>query len=168
MKIYTKGGDGGETGLPGRRLRKDDALVRALGELDELNSNLGWARVVAPLADPTLEAAQSILLDLGADLARGNSFQNPGFVERLEAEIDSVSEGLPALTQFILPGGTEAAARLHLGRSVCRRAERSLVECGAGPGAISALNRLSDWLFVMARRENAAAGFADRVWSKTC
>ena len=106
MRIYTRGGDDGETGLPGARVRKDDLVVCALGELDELNSFIGWARSSGPMADPTLEAAQSLLLDLGAHLARGEEFDEPAFVERLERELDIAWGSLPPLTSFILPGGS--------------------------------------------------------------
>lgn len=157
MKIYTKTGDAGETGVPGRRLMKNEATVTALGELDELNSVLGWAVVARPAVAPTLIWVQSLLLDLGACVAdpkRALPNRLLGAVSRLESEIDDMEGTLPPLTQFILPGGGEAGARLHVARSVCRRAERALVNWGGEMESVRFLNRLSDWLFVAARFTN--------------
>ena len=183
MKLYTKRGDAGMTDLyRGGRVRKDDARVAAYGDVDELNSHLGLARsgagetasVVAPL-----EAVQSRLFDLGADLATPHPEEDAADVvyrigrreiAELERWIDAATKVAPALTGFVLPGGTELAARLHVARAVCRRAERSCVALAAaepmGPDAAIYLNRLSDLLFALARQANAAADVADVPWVK--
>ena len=183
MKLYTKRGDAGMTDLyRGGRVRKDDARVAAYGDVDELNSHLGLARsgagdaaaVVAPL-----EAIQSRLFDLGADLATPTTPEaatekvyrvGQREIAELEHWIDAAAAAAPPLTGFVLPGGTELAARLHVARAVCRRAERSCVALAAaepvGPAAAIYLNRLSDLLFALARQANAAAGLADVPWVK--
>lgn len=182
-KIYTRTGDAGTTGLvDGSRVAKSDALMAAIGDVDEANSAIGLA--VAALggagdAAAMLARIQNELFDLGADLATPADPQHgfgphdmalrivPGQIERLEAEIDAMNDALGALTSFILPGGTEAAARLHLARAVTRRAERAGVAAGAArdlnPLALAYLNRLSDHLFVLTRHLNAAAG-GDILW----
>jgi cob(I)alamin adenosyltransferase len=162
-RIYTGGGDRGETSLgDGSRVSKLDPLVRAFGAVDELNSLLGWVRAVAP--DARLERIQNELFDLGADLCvpfeegderlRVDTAQ----VEHLEADIDAVNANLPELRSFVLPGGTEAAARLHVARAACRRVEREVLaaatERPVNPLAPIYLNRLSDLLFVLARAAN--------------
>lgn len=170
-RIYTRTGDAGVTSLAnGRPVSKADLRVAAYGEVDEANACIGLARVHTrggPL-DDLLGRLQNELFDLGADLAtparpdeaEGQVLRiTPGQVERLEQEIDSLNEGLPPLTSFILPGGTPAAAALHLARTVARRAERTLValaETGEAVGdpARRYLNRLSDLLFVAARAAN--------------
>jgi cob(I)alamin adenosyltransferase len=162
-RIYTRGGDGGETSLgDGCRVSKLDPLVQAFGAVDELNSLLGWACVVAP--DARLERIQNELFDLGADLCvpfaedDGRLRVTAAQVERLEADIDDANAGLPELRSFVLPGGTEAAARLHVARTACRRAERETLaaaqERPVNPQAAVYLNRLSDLLFVLARAAN--------------
>jgi cob(I)alamin adenosyltransferase len=170
MKIYTKTGDTGETGLPARRVMKSDPVVEALGELDELNSVLGWASVAEPPVQKTLKDLQSVLLDLGACVAdtRRPVPQRVGqTVERLEVEIDAMDAKLPPLTQFVLPGGCEAGARLHIARSVCRRAERALVNWGQDRESVRFLNRLSDWLFVAARFTNHP-DHSEPIYQKPC
>lgn len=184
MKIYTKAGDTGETALfGGRRVAKDTPRVEAYGTLDELNACLGTA-VVALGADggeigALLARLQSELFDLGAELstpperaedrlaARVPRMTEPR-VEALEGEIDRFEEGLAPLKTFILPGGTVAAASLHLARTVCRRAERRVVSLAAlepvNPEVIRYLNRLSDLLFVLARAANQRAGMEDVPW----
>ncbi len=187
-KIYTRTGDNGSSGLvDGSRLPKDDALFAAIGDVDELNSVIGVAQIALALALDAAEpmarrlvVIQNDLFDLGADLATpagaGNDPFAPGEmalrviagqVARLEAEIDDMNETMPPLTSFILPGGSEAAARLHVARSVARRAERSAVAASGGralnPLALTYLNRLSDWLFVAARAVNAG-GAGDILW----
>ena len=158
-RIYTRGGDAGETSLgDGSRVPKTDARVVAMGDVDELNSMLGWA-------DAGLERIQNELFDLGADLSRpddeGLRIEQP-YVDRLEAEIDEANERLEPLKSFVLPGGTEAAARLFLARAGCRRAERSVLALdGANSLAAVYLNRLSDLLFVLAR---AANGGNEPLW----
>jgi cob(I)alamin adenosyltransferase len=162
-RIYTRGGDAGETSLgDGSRVSKLDPLVRAFGAVDELNSLVGWARVIA--ADERLARVQNELFDLGADLcvpyAEGDGRLRVGAaeIERLEADIDEANAPLAELRSFVLPGGTESAARLHVARAACRRAEREVLlaqaERSANPLAAVYLNRLSDLLFVLARAAN--------------
>ena len=153
-RIYTRGGDKGETSLgDGSRVSKLDPRVAAMGEVDELNSLVGWAG--------GLERVQNELFDVGADLSvpyAGNEERlrvTEEAVERLEREIDEVNETLPDLKSFVLPGGNERAARLFLARAVCRRAERAvLVVSDTNPLVPTYLNRLSDLLFVLARAAN--------------
>jgi cob(I)alamin adenosyltransferase len=154
-RIYTGGGDKGETSLgDGSRVSKLDPRIAALGDVDELNSVLGWTG-----ADVGLDRIQNELFDLGADLAvpGGDRLQiEQSYVDRLEAEIDDANAQLEPLKSFVLPGGTETAARLYIARAVCRRAERAVLAVdGANPLAAIYLNRLSDLLFVLARRANA-------------
>ena len=132
-RIYTRGGDGGETSLgDGSRVSKLDPLVRAYGEVDELNSVLGWAQLVA--ADPRLARIQNELFDLGADLSvpwveRDERLRiDQVAIDRLEADCDEANAPLPELRSFVLPGGSEVAARLHVARAVCRRVEREVLE----------------------------------------
>ncbi len=177
-RIYTRTGDDGSTGLAsGDRRQKDDARVAAYGTVDEANSVIGLVRLqtrdypVAGLASGGLDAMlariQNDLFDVGADLATpGDDFgpdsqslrATPAQVARLEAEIDAMNAGLAPLTSFILPGGTAAAAHLHLARTVVRRAERLAVTAAraepVNPAAVHYLNRLSDHLFVAARVAN--------------
>jgi cob(I)alamin adenosyltransferase len=165
-KIYTRGGDRGETSLgDGSRVSKLDPLVRAYGAVDELNSVVGWAQV--EVRDPRLERVQNELFDLGADLSvpyeegDGKLRVTQAQIEALERDCDEVNEELEPLKSFVLPGGTETAARLHLARAVCRRAE-SVALWAAGerpvnPLALVYLNRLSDLLFILARAANAGA-----------
>lgn len=182
-KIYTRTGDDGTTGLvDGSRVAKSDALMAAIGDVDEANSAIGIAAAALdPASDDAamLSRIQNELFDLGADLATPADIQfgfGPhqmalrivlGQIARLEDEIDAMNAGLDALRSFILPGGTEAAARLHLARAITRRAERAAVTAGQGrqlnPIALSYLNRLSDHLFVLSRHINAAAG-GDILW----
>jgi cob(I)alamin adenosyltransferase len=150
--IYTGGGDKGQTSLgDGSRVSKLDPRIAALGEVDELNSVVGWCAA-------GLDRIQNELFDLGADLSRpdgaGLQIGQP-YIDRLETEIDEANAQLEPLKSFVLPGGTETAARLYLARAVCRRAERAvLVVDGANPLAAVYLNRLSDLLFVLARLAN--------------
>lgn len=180
-KIYTRTGDGGSTGLAsGARVSKSDARVEAYGAVDELNAVIGVARLHSgqnDRIDAMLGRIQNELFDLGADFATPHD-PAPKWealrivasqVERLEAEIDWMNESLKALDSFILPGGSPLSAHLHLARTVARRAEREairLVESGASvtPEAMRYLNRLSDHLFVAARRANAN-GAGDVKWT---
>lgn len=181
-KIYTRTGDAGSSGLvDGSRLPKDDVLFAAIGDVDEANSVIGAALLVADgVMAQRLSVIQNDLFDLGADLATpagaGNDPFAPGEmalritpaqVARLEREIDAMNEALAPLASFILPGGSEAAARLHVARSVTRRAERSAVAAthlhALNPAALAYLNRLSDWLFVAARAANTG-GAGDILW----
>ena len=185
-KIYTRGGDAGETSLVGgERRRKDDARVAAYGDIDETNAAIGVARAaLAPedqALDPMLERIQNELFDLGAELATPPakaSARDPSArltvtaeqVARLEAEIDWMNGALAPLKSFVLPGGAPAAAHLHLARTIARRAERVMVALAAAPGeevatvALAYVNRLSDLMFVLARVLNRSAGVADVLW----
>jgi cob(I)alamin adenosyltransferase len=175
-RIYTRAGDAGETSLgDGSRVPKTDLRIEAYGTVDELNSFVGLA-LAAELPDEFrrwLEQVQNDLFDLGADLSvpledeRRERLRVTGEqVERLEELCDLVNERLEPLRSFVLPGGTEASARLHVARAVCRRAERLAValaaEHGVNPAALSYLNRLSDLLFILARAANA--GSPEPLW----
>ena len=179
MKIYTRTGDAGETALfDGTRVSKADPRVEAYGHIDELNAVLGQARAagVDPALDAWLDRLQRDLFAVGAQLADPadriaarvtKASLGSDDTARLERWIDEAETELPALRRFVLPGGTPAAAALHLARTVCRRAERHIV--GLGPEAVDAgllafVNRLSDLLFVLARLANARAGAADQEW----
>lgn len=179
MKLYTKGGDGGETDLRGgRRVAKDDLRIAAYGDLDELNASLGMA-IAAVGDDPmsnSLRAIQHRLFDLGAamivDVRKDDDpVVTESDVEQLESWIDDATAESPELTGFILPGGSEAAARLHVARTVCRRAERTIVALGAmtlvPAHTVQYLNRLSDLLFALARLANVRAGTTDILWRPT-
>ena len=162
-KIYTRGGDKGQTSLgDGSRVSKGDPLVRAYGAVDELNSLVGWAQVEA--RDPRLERVQNELFDLGADLSvpyeegDGKLRVTQAQIDALERDCDDANEPLEPLKSFVLPGGNEAAARLHVARAVCRRAESVALwaaeERPVNPLALVYLNRLSDLLFILARAAN--------------
>ena len=181
-KIYTRSGDNGTTALgSGRRISKADLRVEAYGTVDEANAAIGLARICTREGDPELDVmlgrAQNDLFDLGADLsspdetrdARGRLTVTDGQVERLESEIDALNQELQPLTSFVLPGGTPAAANLHLARTISRRAERLMVALAAlpdesvGAAGLRYINRLSDFLFVAARFANNR-GDADVLW----
>jgi cob(I)alamin adenosyltransferase len=176
MKIYTKTGDSGETGLwGGLRVGKDSLRVHAYGTVDECNAALGIARASGMPAtlDALLNEVQNQLFVVGADLATpGEAATIPRVsgveVTFLEQQIDLLEAGLEPLKQFILPGGTAAAAHLHLARTVCRRAERWVVSLAReetlNPHVGVYLNRLSDFLFVAARAANTRAGVEDVPW----
>ena len=178
MKIYTKTGDDGTTGLiGGDRVRKSDARIECYGTVDELNAAIGVAMVTASAGQHAeMAAIQSDLFVIGSHLAMpdvgAKSAHLPALdesiVARLEMQIDAADAALPPLRNFILPGGGETAARLHLARTICRRAERLLVEFALDrpvPALIvTYLNRLSDWLFVQARLANQSADIADVPW----
>lgn len=162
-RIYTRTGDAGETSLGDlTRTSKLDPLVQAYGEVDELNSVVGWANVEA--RDARLARIQNELFDLGADLSvpyeedDGKLRVDQTAIDRLEADCDTANEELPTLKSFVLPGGTEAGARLHIARATCRRAERTVLaaarERPVNPLAPVYLNRLSDLLFILARGAN--------------
>lgn len=179
MKIYTRTGDDGQTALfAGGRVPKYGLRVDCYGTVDELNSALGLARALRPLpaTDDRLHAVQRQLFGLGADLATPLDAPTNYIVRVpaedvawLEAEIDAMTAGLPELRAFILPGGTPAAAQIHVARTVCRRAERltaALYQQEAlNPQALPYLNRLSDFLFTLARWENHQSGVADERWT---
>jgi cob(I)alamin adenosyltransferase len=179
VKIYTKAGDEGMTGLLGsRRVPKDDLRIEAYGTIDELNAALGLARANAldATSDALVGQLQDELFAVGSALADPNpdgpfhAVITPEHSLRLEERIDAMEAELPPLTRFILPGGTPAAAEVHLARTICRRAERLVVRLGHQPGEHVAspllvyLNRLSDLLFVLARAVNHRAGVADIPW----
>ena len=179
MKIYTKTGDAGETSLfDGSRVSKTDLRVDAYGEVDELNACLGAARSACQDADlrDALAAIQQQLFAVGARLADPSvkiaervtkAGVREADVEGLEQLIDRLETELPPLRRFILPGGGEAGAWLHVSRTVCRRAERRVIGLGAGaaePIVVRYLNRLSDLLFVMARAANHRQGVPETEW----
>jgi cob(I)alamin adenosyltransferase len=179
MKIYTRTGDDGTTGLlGGARVAKDDPRIAAHGAIDELNASLGVCRAGVLPADieEVVAALQHQMFVLGAELAspgappRGTGVVAKADIAELEAAIDRFEEILAPLQEFILPGGTPAAAALHVARGVCRRAERELVGLGrhapVRAEAMVFVNRVSDLLFVLARAANAAAGVPDVPWQK--
>lgn len=181
MKIYTKSGDAGQTGLlAGERVTKDHPRVEAYGTVDELNATLGLARALglSQELDAVLERIQNELFHLGSQLAANNATLLPiplitdQHVATLEGDIDHFEQALPPLRAFILPAGAQAAAGLHLARTVCRRAERRVVTLAALPGqqvseiVIRYLNRLGDFLFVAARAANAHTGLGDVLWNR--
>jgi len=179
VKIYTRTGDTGETGLfDGTRVSKAHPRVEAYGHIDELNAILGQARAagVDAALDAQLDHLQRDLFAVGAQLADpadriaarvSKAGLGPEDITRLEAWIDAGEGDLSPLRRFIVPGGSAAGATLHLARTVCRRAERHIVSLGAGAvdaEIVAYVNRLSDLLFVLARLANARAGVADREW----
>ena len=160
-KIYTRTGDKGETGLgDGQRVSKDHLRVETFGCVDETNSAIGMVLAIAALPEPVVDClveVQHDLFDLGGELCiPGHAAVSGEFVARLETQLDEFNANLPALKEFILPGGGPAAAACHLARTICRRAERRVVSLSAleknvRPETIQYLNRLSDLLFVVAR-----------------
>jgi len=171
-RIYTRTGDDGETSLGDlSRVPKTDPRVVAYGAVDELNSHLGvvLAGEVPVAMRPVLERVQNELFDLGADLSLPAGKEglrvSQAQVAALEQACDRFNAGLPALKSFVLPGGTETAARLHVARTVCRRAEvEALRAPDVNPAARAYLNRLSDLLFILARATNADAGEDEPLW----
>jgi cob(I)alamin adenosyltransferase len=173
-KIYTRGGDAGETSLgDGARASKLDPRIRAYGIVDELNSHLGVALTAADLPEALrapLGRLQNELFDVGADLSV--PFDGPDerlrttqqMIDGLERLCDEHNAALPELRSFVLPGGTEAAARLHVARTVARRAELAALEADVNPLARVYLNRVSDALFILARAANALAGRDEPLW----
>jgi cob(I)alamin adenosyltransferase len=202
MKLYTRSGDDGSTGLfGGDRVKKSHPRIEACGNVDELNAAIGWTLALlaglksgqsndvrqASIAPPRFDAfrqslleilttLQSRLFDLGADLATPHDSKHLAKVKRINADhvshaerwIDEIDDANAPISAFILPGGTELAARLHLARTVCRRAERAIVCLGEAeainPAALIFINRISDLLFAMARRANGEAGVRDVEW----
>jgi cob(I)alamin adenosyltransferase len=176
-RIYTRGGDRGDTSLgDGSRAPKLDRRIAAFGAVDELNSELGVVLacgVPAAIRGP-LEQLQNQLFDLGADLSRpwngpdGRLRLTQTTIDGLERLCDAFNEPLPELKSFVLPGGTEAAARLHVARTIARRAELRALEAnsehGVNPLALVYLNRVSDLLFILARAANAEAGADEPLW----
>jgi cob(I)alamin adenosyltransferase len=179
VKIYTKTGDAGETGLfGGPRVRKSDARVEAYGDVDELNASIGAVRALVedPEIDGQLARIQEELFRVGAELATPHEAKARSAIPpleaaataRLEAAMDDWDHELPPLTRFVLPGGTRTAAALHVARTVCRRAERRAVALAAEvevtPAVLQYLNRLSDFLFVAARLANRRAHREEPLW----
>ena len=179
VRVYTKTGDAGETGLVGGgRVAKDSLKIQAVGELDELNACAGLCRVVSvdtPLEEP-LVAIQKLLFDLGAELATPTGSPialqtiNNESIQFLEKSMDTLDEELEPLRHFILPGGSEGAARYHHARSVCRRTERTVWALSREEPVrhelLVFLNRLSDWFFVGARTFNSLEGVEDIKWTR--
>ena len=173
-RIYTRTGDDGTTGLADRsRVPKDHPRLEAIGAIDELNSVLGLllAQEMSATLRATLAPVQHDLLDIGGELSLpGHTLLDAGHIGRLEDDLDALNSKLPPLTDFVLPGGTRAAAAAHVARTVCRRAERRLVTLGrteaVAPMLLTYLNRLSDLLFVAARSSNVEAGGAEAEWEQ--
>ena len=179
MKIYTKTGDDGSTSLlGGPRVLKSHARVDCYGEVDELNAMLGWAATSAgPEFAGVLRQIQNELFIIGSHLAVAEGESAPASlptleesaIGRMEMQIDTATAELPALRNFVLPGGCELSSRLHIARTTCRRVERMIVGFAQDrPVAaiiITYLNRLSDWLFVQARFANQQSGVADVLWT---
>ena len=179
-RIYTRTGDTGDTGLVGgQRIAKDDLRVEAYGDIDELNSLLGWARTLADKAGipltRQLATIQNELFDLGSELASPPDASYPGMiliedsaVTRLEQWIDLATGNLPELRSFVLPGGSELNSILHVARTVCRRAERAVVRLNTRepvrPVVLHYVNRLSDYLFSQARAESHRSGVHEYLW----
>ncbi len=175
-RIYTRTGDAGESSLgDGSRVSKLDPRIAAFGTVDELNSLIGFALVAIGEAElrGVLERVQNELFDLGADLSvplavEGRLRVEQSAVDRLEADCDRFNADLPPLKSFVLPGGGDAAARLHVARTVCRRAEREVLLASGpvdlNPLVLVYLNRLSDLLFILARAANTAAGVPEPLW----
>lgn len=182
VKIYTKTGDKGETGLfGGKRVKKHNSRIVAYGEIDELNALLGVARGLNKdsKVDEILQKIQNDLFDLGAMLASPDRTRlegkAAGFIRKedvsfLEEAIDRMDRELPPLRSFILPGGSELASSLHLARTVCRRAEREIVSLAekepVDEEILCYVNRLSDFLFVLARWANLKEGISETRWAK--
>ena len=171
-KIYTRTGDKGTTGLgDGSRVEKDNLRVEAFGTVDELNSTVGLvlAATLPTKIQSILNRVQHELFDLGGELCvPGTTLIPDRYIDGLEADLDMLNENLPPLKDFILPGGSDSAARCHLARTVCRRAERRVVALAhdedVNPATIRYLNRLSDFLFVAARVIARADGGAEVLW----
>ncbi len=178
MKIYTKFGDTGETALyGGTRLGKDALQFEAIGTVDELNAYIGYAQTLIddPYLSQLLSRVQNHLFTVGADLATPTTHTkstemriSADFTTEMEAAIDKLSEELPPLRNFILPGGCSAGAILHIARVVCRRSERCVVrlarETQVNTEILRSLNRLSDLLFVLARTVNFRANTSEPIW----
>ncbi|HJP84017.1 MAG TPA: cob(I)yrinic acid a,c-diamide adenosyltransferase [Fimbriimonadaceae bacterium] len=177
MKIYTRTGDDGSTGIMGsRRLQKFSERIQSIGELDELNAAIGVARAStsSPELSGWLERIQNWIFEAGSELAapgdpRFESINNSQ-VESLETSIDEWTRQLPEIKNFILPGGSVSASAVHLARAICRRAERTVVKLSnvetVRPEIIVFLNRLADWLFSAARFANYESNIEETIWKK--
>lgn len=176
VKIYTKTGDAGETGLVGGvRIRKTDIRIHAIGDVDELNAWIGLLRVAAAGEfDSQFQSIQNALFELGAELASPGESRfetlDDQHIKELEKSMDTMSSKLPELRNFVLPGGSEPAARAHVARAMCRRAERSVLALHESAHIRSEariyLNRLADWLFVAARTLNQSLNVPDVNWKR--
>ncbi len=171
-KIYTRTGDDGKTGMAdGSRLAKDAAVICAIGEVDELNSLLALVACHAPAEfSDEIRLIQNELFNVGAELSMGQAMLQQNSVDQLEVSLDKLNENLPALKEFILPGGGLAASHCHVARSVCRRVERDLValkqtaEASVNRITMAYINRLSDYLFVLARAISKHEGENEIYW----
>lgn len=175
-KIVTKKGDTGKTTLgSGEKVSKDDLRIHVLGELDELNSLLGWVRV--GLGDhpqvPVIKRIQNHIFDLGAQISMLGSDSEVISEDRvivLDTEITALNRNLPPLEEFIIPGGSEPGARIHIARSVCRRVERSMITLAGSTAEIKKIipyiNRLSDYLFILSRSINISRQIPEDQWSR--
>jgi len=171
-RIVTRTGDDGTTGLgDGTRVGKDSARIEAMGDIDELNCAIGvvLAESLPAAVKDALAPVQNDLFDLGGEICiPGRSAMRDAHLQKIDDLVEALREPLPPLRDFVLPGGTRAAAACHSARAVCRRAERSLVALGRGEGvsplSIQYVNRLSDLLFLAARAINAASGAAEPIW----
>lgn len=180
MKIYTKKGDSGETGLlGGTRVPKYDLRIEAYGTVDELNSHIGLLSCMDAFEAriPMIRDVQNSLFTIGSHLANDpekSAFQLPPFdasgTAAFEKDMDEMETSLPELKNFVIPGGHAANAQAHIARTVCRRAERRVVELASqaevDPNIVQYLNRLSDWLFVLARKASLDTGSEEVVWGK--
>ncbi|MCH7903139.1 MAG: cob(I)yrinic acid a,c-diamide adenosyltransferase [Armatimonadetes bacterium] len=176
MKIYTKTGDGGQTGLPGgARVNKSDPICELLGEVDELNASIGSAIVDSEgsAVHTWLQKLQPALFELGSEISTGSGESLPKLADLtadMERWMDEHDAKMQPLKNFILPGGCRLAADLHVARTVCRRAERSIVRYSTNSqvdsAVLSFVNRLSDWLFMAARFANHEAGQPDIIWKR--
>lgn len=169
-KIYTRTGDAGDTGMAdGSRVAKDDLLVHAIGEVDELNSQLAVVACHAPeVFEKLIKSIQNDLFNVGAELTMSESLIKQENVEALEQSLDELNNSLAPLKEFILPGGGLAASHCHVARSVCRRVERSLVSLNKkdnlNSNLMAYINRLSDLLFVLARAISKQQGMNETYW----
>lgn len=173
MKIYTRTGDKGTTAIVGgQRLPKNHPRIEAYGTVDELNSWLGLiaSSPQCPATQRhTITAIQSILFDIGAQLAGSpDTTLTPQHILALETDIDRMDTILPPLTRFILPGGSPLSAQTNIARTVCRRAERLITPLEPHPLTLQFINRLSDWLFTLARLINMTQNVAENFWQKNC
>ena len=174
MAIYTKTGDRGETSLAsGKRVAKTDVRIEAYGTVDELNSTIGWLRAslaqdaAMQAADEQLRWVQNKLFNLGAELSEApGEWIKAEDTARLEEWIDRIQETVPPMRAFVLPAGGEAACRCHICRTVCRRAERKMIEAHSGDEGLRFVNRLSDYLFVLSRYISHLSGETEERWTQ--
>jgi len=174
MAIYTKTGDRGETSLAsGKRVAKTDVRIEAYGTVDELNSTIGWLRAgmvqdeAMQVADEQLRWVQNKLFNLGAELSEApGEWIKAEDTARLEEWIDRIQETVPPMRAFVLPAGGETVCRCHICRTVCRRAERKMIEAQRGDEGLRFVNRLSDYLFVLSRYISHLSGETEERWTQ--